>query len=72
MAIVLSHADTRMVERVYGRLTPAELGRRIAYAIGPETCSTFATNEVENADLGGRSGQRTLPNPSETVALVGP
>jgi integrase len=70
IAPLMGHADTRMVERVYGWLTPAELGRRIAYAIGPETCSTFATNEVDNADLRGPAGRLEPRNPSELVRQI--
>jgi hypothetical protein len=43
LAPVMGHADTRMVERVYGRLPVQTLASRIAAAIGPEHCSTFVT-----------------------------
>jgi len=34
IAPVMGHADTRMVERVYGRLAPADLALRLAVATG--------------------------------------
>jgi integrase len=38
IAPVMGHADTRMVERVYGRLPLEDLRRRLAHAIGA-SCS---------------------------------
>jgi integrase len=44
IAPVMGHADTRMVERVYGRLPIDDLERRLAVAIGQTVdCSTGAT-----------------------------
>src|SRR5262249_23528219 len=34
IAPVMGHADTRMVERVYGRLSPEALAKRLAAAMG--------------------------------------
>jgi len=43
IAPVMGHADTRMVERVYGRLPVDDLERRLAAAIGQTDCSAGAT-----------------------------
>ncbi|MEY4578741.1 MAG: hypothetical protein RL701_3444, partial [Pseudomonadota bacterium] len=43
IAPVMGHADTRMVERVYGRMPIDDLERRLAVAIGQSDCSTGAT-----------------------------
>ena len=44
IAPVMGHADTRMVERVYGRMPIDDLERRLAAAIGQTDCSAFATD----------------------------
>jgi len=48
---VLGHADSRMVERVYGRLSPEVLRARLFATIRPEShpadCSTGATEPTE-------------------------
>jgi integrase len=44
IAPVMGHADTRMVERVYGRLPINDLTRRLQLAIGQTDCSTGATD----------------------------
>ncbi len=56
IAPVMGHADTRMVERVYGRLPVQVLARRIAAAIGPENCSTFVAAPVDSAGFDGLNG----------------
>jgi integrase len=43
IAPVMGHADTRMVERVYGRMPIDDLERRLAAAIGQSDCSAGAT-----------------------------
>lgn len=47
VAAVLGHADSRMVERVYGRLDVAQLAQRIASALG---CSTGVTDSALAVD----------------------
>lgn len=49
VALMLGHADSRMVERVYGRLTPAELARLV-------TAQAAGTNPVQKRkSVGGMS-----------------
>jgi|GEM_PF-3742039 len=43
----MGHADTRMVERVYGRMPIDDLERRLAAAIGQSDCSAFATDSAK-------------------------
>jgi len=52
IAPVMGHADTRMVERVYGRLPLEDLRRRLAQAMGVD-CSTIATAPAETGGFGG-------------------
>jgi hypothetical protein len=47
IAPVMGHADTRMVERVYGRMPIDDLERRLAAAIGQTDCSAFATDSAK-------------------------
>jgi integrase len=56
IAPVMGHADTRMVERVYGRLSPQALAERLVSAIGPARCSTFVANSVAAGGNSGLSG----------------
>ncbi len=70
IAPVLGHADTRMVERVYGRLPLEDLRRQLAHAIGADCsagaaeppgnavqdCSAGATERVEKGGFGGSAG----------------
>jgi integrase len=51
IAPAMGHADTRMVERVYGKMDPDELALRLAAAM-PEHCRTFAANKMlKGADM---------------------
>jgi len=70
IAPVMGHADSRMVERVYGRLPIEDLRRRLATSIGADCntgatastgngvqdCNTGATDRVENDESGGSIG----------------
>ena len=56
IAPVMGHADTRMVERVYGRLPVQVLASRIAAAIGVENCSTLVAAPVDSAGFDGLNG----------------
>jgi integrase len=48
IALVLGHSDSRMVERVYGRLEGKALGVRLLETMkdSPQTCSVFAADSV--------------------------
>lgn len=52
IAPVLGHVDTRMVERVYGRLSVDDLRARISAA----TCSDIAADGRDSVDAAGRDG----------------
>jgi len=81
IAPVMGHADTRMVERVYGRLPLEDLRRRLAQAIGADCiagasvragntgqdCITGASDPVENGGPGGSIGS---PGPVFSQSLV--
>ncbi len=55
IAPVMGHADTRMVERVYGRLPVEDLRRRLAHAIGAD-CITGASVSAARRGSGGPGG----------------
>jgi len=55
IAPVMGHADTRMVERIYGRLPIDDLERRLAAAIGQSDCSADATDSAKTAGFTGPS-----------------
>ena len=55
IAPILGHVDTRMVERVYGRLNPAALSQRLAAAMG-ERCDTVVTTDSLQGGLPGLNG----------------
>jgi len=55
IAPVMGHADTRMVERVYGRLPIEDLRRRLSQAMGVD-CSAGAADKVENDEPAGPGG----------------
>ncbi len=71
IAPVMGHADTRMVERVYGRLPIHALASRIAAAMGPENCSTFVTAPVDSAGFGGLNGLAGNGKPLKTMPRGG-
>ena len=58
IAPVLGHKDSRMVERVYGRLTPSELAVRLREAMGiaAPDCNAYVPATSDSAGSGGRIG----------------
>ncbi len=71
IAPVMGHADTRMVERVYGRLPVQTLASRIAAAMGSENCSTFVTAPVDSAGFGGLNELAGRANQLESMPRGG-
>ena len=67
IAPVMGHADSRMVERVYGRLPTDALAARLASAIGQTDCSVFATDGGETDGFTGPIAQHASdPQTHET------
>src|SRR5438128_2267443 len=50
LAPVMGHADTRMVERVYGRLSPADLAIRLGAALGLTAETNGRQSGADSAD----------------------
>ncbi len=71
IAPAMGHVDTRMVERVYGRLSPQVLGERIAAALGPENCNTSATLSSDSAAPSALIGQNGAANRAKEVPRAG-
>ncbi|MHB1845346.1 MAG: tyrosine-type recombinase/integrase, partial [Deltaproteobacteria bacterium] len=68
IASVLGHADSRMVERVYGRLPPEILRARLSKELGGD-CSAGATDRADSAGLIALPG-RVEVNPSQVLPEV--
>ncbi len=67
------HADTRMLERVYGKLSPEELSRRLllhARAALPD-CIAHASVGTEFAGISRQAGHTGIANPVELVPRAG-
>src|SRR5213075_1395745 len=67
IAPTMGHADTRMLERVYGKLTPEELSHRLllhARADLPD-CIANASVGTEIPGNSRQAGQAGSPNPAE-------
>jgi hypothetical protein len=66
IAQAMGHKDTRMLERVYGRQTPARLAALMARAMGipvAENCSSIVTATSGSAGSGGPDGLPTASDP---------
>ncbi len=70
VAPTMGHRDTRMVERVYGRLSPEEIGALLTAHFAPD-CITGASNSVDSAGKRGRNGRSRRANPAKTVPRGG-
>ena len=57
IAPLMGHADSRMVEHVYGRLEPAALAQLIARATGSASAGSQQT-ATDRLAFGGQDGQR--------------
>jgi hypothetical protein len=73
IAPTMGHADTRMLERVYGKLSPEELSSRLllhARAALPD-CIANASVGTELAGNSRQAGRAGIANPSELVPRDG-
>jgi integrase len=71
IAPVLGHADSKMVEKVYGKLTPAELGEVLAAQMPGRTAAHLQRTAANFTAAPGRSGQLPGENPSEMAPWPG-
>ena len=67
---VLGHADSRMVERVYGRFSPEMLRQRLSVALG-EDCDTGVPEPMEKGSFSVLAGQTQRANQLKTVPRAG-
>ena len=73
IAPMMGHADTRMVERVYGRLEPAELRRRVMASVGPDLVSPVCQTPWTPPDFSDDSDDpRASPDRSKTAYFAVP
>ncbi len=72
LAPLMGHSDTRMVERVYGRLSVSDLARRLGGAIGLTDCSTIAADYVAEAGFAGPDESAESATSLETSGVVVP
>src|SRR5678816_4174438 len=70
VAPTMGHRDTRMVERVYGRLSPEEIGALLTAHFAPD-CIAGASDSVDSAGKRGRNGRSRRANPAKTVPRGG-
>ena len=67
VAPTMGHRDTRMVERVYGRLSPEEIGLMLSDHFAPD-CIAFVADGVDSAGKRGHNGRRREAKSSENSA----
>ncbi len=70
LAPLLGHADSRMAERVYGRLEPAELAILLGESLG-RTVAPVQQTGPDSAQKGGLAGHRVVANPLKMAPRVG-
>jgi hypothetical protein len=73
IAPTMGHADTRMLERVYGKLSPEELSRRLLLHVRAALpdCIANASVGTELAGISRQAGRGGIANPSEVVPRGG-
>lgn len=71
IAAVLGHADTRMVERVYGRLEVAELAKQMAEDLGAGVSPQWGRSVPEGPEKAEGSEGIPPPKPLKTVPRAG-
>ncbi len=80
IAQAMGHQDTRMLERVYGRQTPAQLAALMARAMGlpaagglrSENCSNSVSATPGSAGSGGPGGSGSPPPTPDAAVAAGP
>ncbi len=72
VAPVMGHADTRMLERVYGKLDDAELHARLTAIVAPWTGTTVGQTPRTEADSADGSDGAQRANPPENARIVVP
>jgi hypothetical protein len=70
VAPTMGHRDTRMVERVYGRLSPEEIGALLTDHFAPD-CIAFVADSVDSAGKRGRNGRRREAKSTKSVPRGG-
>jgi hypothetical protein len=69
IAPVMGHVDSRMVERVYGRLTTEDPAARIAISVGAR-CDVGLLDAVDAGAPDGLVGQSDAPKSAEIQAIA--
>jgi hypothetical protein len=72
ISLVMGHVDTRMFERVYGRLPTSDLAKRLAASLGAAACSDFVAGSAEKAAFTGFIGQDANPEVGKIAGSVVP
>src|SRR5205085_302848 len=71
IAPAMGHADSRMVERVYGRLSPEQLRENLIAKMLP-ACSAGSTDSANPAGSGGQQPAAEVTQTTENTAVVVP